>query len=64
VRKIRVELAKTGRCWGNYQQPASRKGGYLMDVVSILLIALSFGVFYGTIQFCDKVVKEQGGKER
>jgi hypothetical protein len=34
-----------------------------MDVVSILLIALSFGVFYGTIQFCDKVVNEQGGKE-
>ncbi len=35
-----------------------------MDVVSVLLIALSFGVFYGMIQFCDKVVKEQGGKER
>lgn len=35
-----------------------------MDVVSILLLALSFGVFFALIQFCDAVVREQGGKEK
>lgn len=35
-----------------------------MDVVSILLLALSFGVFFALIKFCDAVVNEQGGKEK
>lgn len=35
-----------------------------MDAVSILLLALSFGVLFAFIQFCDAVVGEQGGKEK
>lgn len=35
-----------------------------MDVVSILLLALSFGVFFLLIKFCDAVVREQGGEKK
>lgn len=31
------------------------------DVVAVLLIVLSFGVFLGTVRFCEKVTEEQGG---
>jgi hypothetical protein len=42
----------------------AKKEGHGMDVVSILLLALSFGVFFALIKFCDAVVREQGGKEK
>jgi len=42
----------------------TKKEGHGMDVVSILLLALSFGVFFALIKFCDAVVREQGGKEK
>lgn len=35
-----------------------------MDVVAIALIGLSFAVFYATVQFCDRVVNEQGGQKK
>lgn len=34
------------------------------DIIAAVLIALSFGVFYGTVQFCAKVAEEQGGEDR
>ncbi|EJL43636.1 hypothetical protein PMI08_02466 [Brevibacillus sp. CF112] len=33
-----------------------------MDLVSILLLGLAFSAFFALIQFCDAVVREQGGK--
>lgn len=41
-----------------------KKEGHGMDVVSILLLALSFGVFFLLIKFCDAVVREQGGEKK
>ncbi|MDH6352713.1 hypothetical protein M2298_004730 [Brevibacillus sp. 1238] len=35
-----------------------------MDLVAILLLAISFVTFFALIKFCDAVVKEQGGKEK
>lgn len=34
-----------------------------MDIISVALILGSFGLFYLTINFCDRVIDEQGGKK-
>ncbi len=36
----------------------------MVDIVSILLIGGSFAVFYGIIVFCDRVVRDNGGKDK
>ncbi|MEJ8547886.1 hypothetical protein [Brevibacillus borstelensis] len=41
----------------------SMEGGSKMDAVSVLLIAMSFAIFYGVVKFCEAVVKEQEGKK-
>ncbi|HBZ82165.1 MAG TPA: hypothetical protein DEP07_17495 [Brevibacillus sp.] len=41
-----------------------KKEGLFMDLVAILLLAISFVTFFALIKFCDAVVKEQGGKEK
>lgn len=41
----------------------SREGGSKMDAVSVLLIALSFAIFYGVVKFCEAVAEEQEGKK-
>ncbi|RAP25860.1 hypothetical protein C2W64_02334 [Brevibacillus laterosporus] len=35
-----------------------------MDMVAILLVAGAFGLFYGMMAFCDKVVTEEGREKR